>query len=143
MRGHLAALSLCLLLLLPGCRDHRHTEPQVPPTQGDRVGTVLDCIAGTGVGADYVTLGRTLHRQGRIVILPARAMAGMLGYADFATGRIELSEALFAYPPDRQGYVLLHELVHLRSGEQSHAGPWWGTLDEYDAHTCARGAQEE
>lgn len=102
MRGHLAALSLCLLLLLPGCRDHRHTEPQVPPAQVDRVAATLDCIAATGVGAEYVELGRTLHRQGRIVILPTGTMAGMLGFADFATGRIELSEALFAaYPTGR------------------------------------------
>jgi len=86
-------------------------------------------------GAEYVELGRELHRQGRIVVLPAGAMAGMLGFADFTTGRIELSEGLFTYQLDQQGYVLLHELVHLRSGEQSHAGPWWEVLNEYDAAT--------
>lgn len=125
-----------LAILTAGCRDHRYTQPQVPPTQADRVAAVLDCIAGTDVGAEYVTLGRELHRQGRIVVLPDAVMAGMLGFADFVTGRIELSEGLFAYPLDRQGYVLLHELIHLRSGEQSHAGPWWGTLDEYERATA-------
>ncbi len=116
---------LLAVLLLAGCRA-----PE------DRVAEVLTYLDATGVGAEYVALGRTLHRQGRIQVLPAGAMAGMLGFADFTTGRIELSEALFAYPLDRQGYVLLHELIHLRSGEQSHAGPWWGTLDEYERATA-------
>lgn len=27
--------------------------------------------------------------------------------------------------------LLLHELIHVRSGEQTHLGPWWSAQDEF------------
>jgi len=85
-------------LLLSGCAE----DPEV-----DCIGAVLDYLAATGVGAEYVALGRELHAEGRLVVVPTRDMRDFLGYADREAGRVELAEELFV------GYAMHERLLHV------------------------------
>lgn len=134
------ALVILAALLSAGCRDEQPPEPppaRVPP----QVGEALAQIAASGVADDYAALGVTMLKRGQIVVVAEPAgVPGYLGWADLTPpAHIELAERLMGYPPEQVAYVLLHELVHIRSTEQTHLGPWWGVLDDYERAT----AQEE
>lgn len=120
---------LLAVLLLAGCR-----------APDDRVAEVLTYLDGTGVGAEYVALGRELHAAGRIVVVPDGEMQDFLGHADREAGRIELAEELFTdYAMHERGLVLLDRLVEVGTTVPMSEGPWRRVFMEYERAT----AQEE
>jgi hypothetical protein len=143
----LAALAIVALVALVGCRDsdERRYEPP-PPTQEElrikQVREWLDMIDEAGL-SDHADLGRTMLAEGRIefVTPPTPLPSEFNAWADLREPRrVLLNEPLWERYPDTldRATILLHELIHIRSGEQTHRGPWWSAQTEFRRYWDAR-----
>lgn len=132
---------LCLsLLLLTGCHDRREpvtpTKPQ-PPSQAEQrraeVQTWCDMIEEACL-SDLAALGRRMHAQGRVrFVRPPLLDAEWNAFADVRAGEVLINEPLWSRYPDTldRATIFLHELIHIRSGEMSHYGPWWAAQEMF------------
>jgi hypothetical protein len=83
---------------------------------------------------DYAKLGEDLLAAGKLqVVAPPTMPSDFNGYTDLLAGTIWISTLMYGrYPAERdQACILLHELIHLKTGEASQSGPEWAVLDEF------------
>jgi hypothetical protein len=137
-------LTIVALMILAGCRD-KNVHPPPPEKPNTRVAQVrewLDMIDEAGL-SDHADLGRTMLAEGRIefVTPPTPLPSEFNAWADLREPRrVLLNEPLWERYPDTldRATILLHELIHIRSGEQTHRGPWWSAQTEFRRYWDAR-----
>ena len=138
-----------LILLLPGCRDHPEpvtpVQPRPPSVAEQRqaeVGVWCDMIEQAAL-SEYANLGRRMHAQGRVrFVRPPALDAEFNAFADVRAGEVWINEPMWSRYPDRldRATILLHELIHLHSGELSHYGPWWADQERFRQYwACMEG----
>lgn len=96
----------------------------------------IEMIDDAGM-TEYAQLGRELLAQGRVrVVSPPRLDVSFNAFAYINTREILINTPMFERYPDLldQATIFLHELIHIRSGELTHSGPWWSAQSEFRAH---------
>lgn len=144
------AFTACVVLLtgtlLVGCGgDGQFTDmnigsapagPDPSPTVSPATAQVnewIDMIEEAGL-TEYAQLGRELLAQGKVrIVSPPTLDAGFNAFAWIDIREIWLNTPMFERYPDvlDQATIFLHELIHIRSGECTHRGPWWSAQDEF------------
>jgi hypothetical protein len=84
--------------------------------------------------ADYAALGSELLAAGRVsIVSPPDLDENFNAYAFINTREVWINEPMFTRYPDvvDQATIFLHELIHIRSGECTHSGPWWSAQSEF------------
>jgi hypothetical protein len=84
--------------------------------------------------AEYAELGRELLAQGRVrIVSPPLLDAGFNAFAHINTREVWINTPMFDRYPDTldRATIFLHELIHIRSGEITHNGPWWSAQDRF------------
>jgi len=135
---------IAALCAIAGC--HREQTPVQGPamqwrppenTRAARMREVrewLDMIAQAGL-TEYAQLGREMLERGAIeVVEPPRLDARFNAWTFLgARPHVWLNAPMWERYPDRidRATILLHELIHVRSGEQTHLGQWWSAQDEF------------
>lgn len=90
---------------------------------------------------EYAALGRQLSSGGKaIFVSPPTLGETFNAFSWIAQKEIWINSPLFSRYPKAtdQAEIFLHELIHLKSGEASHVGPWWSALDEYRQYWSER-----
>lgn len=83
---------------------------------------------------DYADLGRQLVREGKVtVVTPPTLDAQFNAYSWISDKEIWINAPMFTRYPDitQQATIFLHELIHIRSAESTHTGPWWSVQDQF------------
>lgn len=134
-------------LVISGCGGGTMAPAQypAPPTQTSSRPDIpnyhaptewIEMIATAGLG-EYAELGRTMLAEGRVrIVAPPVLDANYNAFAWLDANEIWINEPMFARYPDvlDQATIFLHELIHVKSTEQTHFGPWWSALSEFRAY---------
>ncbi len=97
---------------------------------------VLLALINQAGSSDYATLGEAVLAAGHLeVVAPPTLPTDFNAYTFLPDGLIWISTLMYSrYPAERdQAYILLHELVHLKTGNVDHTGPEWAVLDQFQA----------
>jgi len=85
--------------------------------------------------ADWADYGRALlDKRGGVRFVSGGVLPeNYNAYTEYQAGEVWINKPMFARysDPHDQGEIYLHELVHLRTGVMSHAGPWWAPVGLY------------
>ncbi|MGI5819792.1 MAG: hypothetical protein ACOX9R_17040 [Armatimonadota bacterium] len=146
-RPHISTeVAVCALLLtatgLTGCGGAIHpaegrpieaaTPDAMTPT-AVMVNEWIEMIETAGM-TEYAQLGRELLAQGRVrIVSPPALDAGFNAFAHINTREIWINTPMFDRYPEvlDRATIFLHELIHIRSGEITHNGPWWSAQNEF------------
>jgi hypothetical protein len=91
--------------------------------------------------ADYARLGSEMVASGRVkMVSPPELGENFNAFAFVDTDEIWINRPMFDRYPDvvDQATIFLHELIHIKSGECTHNGPWWSAQGEFHAYWTAR-----
>lgn len=100
----------------------------------------VEMIAAAGL-AEYAALGRRMLDEGRVrIVAPPSLDANYNAFAWLDSNEIWINEPMFERYPDvlDQATIFLHELIHIKSTEQTHLGPWWSAQSEFRARYVAQ-----
>ena len=132
--------AIAIVLVLAGCKERREPvepaqprPPSVAELRNAEVETWCDMIEEACL-SDLAALGRRLHAQGRVrFVRPPYLDTEFNAFADVRAGEVWINEPMWSRYPDRldRATILLHELIHLHSGELSHYGPWWAAQEMF------------
>lgn len=92
-----------------------------------------DMIEEAGLD-EYAELGRRMLHQGRVrFVEPPELEQHFNAFAWINRREIWINEPMFERYPDvlDQATIFLHELIHIKSGECTHNGPWWSAQSEF------------
>lgn len=112
--------------------------PDAPPAPRSTTAVAnewIDMIEEAGL-TEYAELGREILRTGSLrIVSPATLNADFNAFAHINTREIWISTLMFErYPSDLdQATIFLHELIHIKSGEITHLGPWWSAQSAFRA----------
>ncbi|MGC9319601.1 MAG: hypothetical protein ACP5KN_16340 [Armatimonadota bacterium] len=90
---------------------------------------------------EYAELGRELLADGQVkLVSPPTLEAGFNAFAWIDAREIWINEPMFERYPDvvDQATIFLHELIHIKSGECTHLGPWWSAQSEFHSYWTNR-----
>ncbi|MFP4250940.1 MAG: hypothetical protein ACLFU7_14865 [Armatimonadota bacterium] len=96
----------------------------------------IDMIEAAGMG-EYAQLGRELLARGNVrIVSPPELDARFNAFAHINTREIWINTPMLQRYPDvlDRATIFLHELIHIRSGEVTHGGPWWSAQSEFRAY---------
>lgn len=135
-----------LVLLFVGCKRHKKVEPtEAPPPQHNNdivnspeqlVFTWIYLIENAGFN-EYAALAKYMMSEGRIkFVAPPMLDADYNAFTWLDTDEIWINKPMFTRYPNvlDQATIFLHELIHIKSREQTHNGPWWSAQDEFLAY---------
>lgn len=83
---------------------------------------------------EYAELGRQLVAQGNVVIVsPPTLDESFNAFSWIVEREIWINEPMFTRYPSviDQATIFLHEMIHIMTGEVTHAGPAWSLQDEF------------
>lgn len=132
-------LAIIVLLVVAGnsgCKKANPVRPLWNPKISPHVRVWCDMIAQAGL-PDYAAEGKELLRQRDIYLVsPPRLDARYNAFTWFPEAVIWINTPMFdRYPRIAdQAEIFLHELIHVRSQEMSHSGPWWSALTTYRSY---------
>jgi hypothetical protein len=115
------------------------TRAETPRTSGPMTPTSavanewIEMIEDAGM-PEYAQLGRELLEQGRVrIVSPPTLEWRFNAFAHINTRQVWINTPMFERYPDMLDHatIFLHELIHIRSGEITHNGPWWSTQSEF------------
>lgn len=145
LRGAIGAVTMLLTIShLAGCGgsvgDTGDTLPgglPDPPTEMRPTAALANdwiaMIEEAGL-CEYAQLGRELLAQDRVrMVAPPMLDADYNAFAHVNTREIWLNRPMFERYPTMldQATIFLHELIHIRTGEVTHLGPWWVAQDQF------------
>ena len=90
---------------------------------------------------EYADLGNQLIRDGKVkVVMPPTLDAQFNAFSWITDREIWINAPMFSRYPNAglQATIFLHEMIHIKSGESSHAGPWWAVQDQFAAYCQSR-----
>ena len=150
--GVLLLTAAACSVMLTGCGGGSAgamTAPAAPPasqTTGSDIpnynppSTWISMIEEAGF-ADYARLGSEMVASGRVkMVSPPELGENFNAFAYVDTKEIWINRPLFDRYPDvvDQATIFLHELIHIKSGELTHNGPWWSAQGEFHAYWTDR-----
>ncbi len=116
------------------------SEPTRTPSSTSTINTLagewIDMIDAAGM-TEYAQLGRELLAQGDVrIVSPPELDARFNAFAHINTREVWINTPMFQRYPDvlDRATIFLHELIHIRSGEVTHGGPWWSAQNEFRAY---------
>ena len=86
---------------------------------------------------EYADLGRQLVREGKVkVVSPPTLGAQFNAFSWIPEKEIWINAPMFSRYPllSDQADIFLHELIHIKSGECTHLGPWWSALNQFTTY---------
>lgn len=83
---------------------------------------------------EYADLGQQLTAAGKVIVVaPPTLDADFNAYAWISDREIWINSPMYSRYPDigHQATIFLHEMIHIKSGESTHTGPWWSIQDQF------------
>lgn len=83
---------------------------------------------------EYADLGRQLVKEGKVkIVSPPTLDVSYNAYSWNSEEEIWINSPIFSRYPDivQQATIFLHELIHIKYGEETHNGPWWSAQDQF------------
>lgn len=143
---------LCLtVVMLAGCGGGEM--PAASPSYGNSRGYATDIpdfhspeewielleVAGAANPTfyEYADLGRQLLANDKVKFVSPPTLGDQFNAFCWIEDQvIWINEPMFARYPDviEQATIFLHEMIHIKSGEVTHDGPWWSLQNEFETY---------
>ncbi|NLE61254.1 MAG: hypothetical protein GX616_23135, partial [Planctomycetes bacterium] len=114
------------------------TNNEIDPASSFNPAAWIDLIEAAGAQNpafyEYAELGRQLVARDKVVLVsPPTLGAGFNAFAWIEEREIWINEPMFTRYPSviDQATIFLHEMIHIMTGEVTHAGPAWSLQDEF------------
>jgi hypothetical protein len=90
---------------------------------------------------DYADLGRQLTATKKIIFVsPPTLNTSFNAFSWVPQKEVWINSPMLSRYPKAtdQAEILLHELIHIKSGETTHSGPWWDAQTEFRQYWSQR-----
>ena len=134
---NLRILITVLTLFLVGCKQNQPAPTPIPPPANYHSPTAcVNLIRLAGFEAHAKIIDGMIAAKKIILVTPPTLNDSINAYAWIPQKEIWINTPLFARYPDirEQASIILHEVIHIESQEQTHEGPMWKDIQVFEVY---------